>query len=318
MSERLPNIDIKERLSNVKVEGVYIYPIKSCAGMELRQVEVVETGFKHDRELMLTYPDGQFITQRKTKNKDHKERVKDPTERLALIQPVFVNDNLLRVHAAGMSDLFVQIRNEGESFDARFHDDKPLKAINQGKEASQWFSEFLGFDCQLVAKPNEYIRKLDQRYARESDQTTYADGYPFLMISQEALDDLNQKRLDAGLEYVPMNRFRPNIVVSGSFVDGNLYGEDYLKKIQIGNVSFNIVKPCARCEITAVDQGQGARTKATLGPVASLQFRNGKTPQGSEGAFFGQNMTHDNQGFITLGDRVRVVEINSKPNFNLD
>ncbi len=305
--------ELKERMEQSSVAALYVYPIKSCAGIAVEAAEVVSTGFKHDRELMLIYPDGQFITQRKTKNPDHKERANDPTNKLATIRPGFLNGDLVRVDAPGMPELYVEVKRKGVIIETAVHRQTGVKVVSQGKDARKWFSEYLGFDCLLVAKEANYVRQVDLNWAEEGDQTLFPDGFSFLVASVESLDDLNERREAKGLYEVSINQFRPNILIRGSGVP---YGEDYLRKIRIGDVEFDIEKPCARCEITGVDQETGYRTNPTTAPLATLsKYRRGKNALGEDGAFLFQNATHRNLGRVSVFDKVEVIEIDDKPNF---
>lgn len=134
---------------------------------------------------------------------------------------------------------------------------------------------------------------MNAEYARRpSDQTGFADGYPLLILSQESLDDLNQRLA----EPLPMNRFRPNLVVSGT----EPYAEDTWKQIRIGEVVLDIVKPCARCVTTTTNQTNAERGKEPLATLA--KYRNSE-----RGALFGQNVIHAGPGTLTVGQAVEVL-----------
>lgn len=278
------------------VSGLFRYPIKSCHGESLREAKLTSKGIKHDRELMLAFPEGRFISQR---DKGCKW--------LAQVVPLFINDNLLRIEAPNMPELWVPIVRDGASVVASVHKKTGIETIDQGEDAAKWFNEFLdGIDCRLVAMAPNYSRQVDQQYAlRQTDEVGFADGYPFLLTSEESLRDLNG-RLPSE---IPMARFRPNIVISGS---GLAYGEDMLETFRIGNVVFEGVKPCARCVITTTDQDTGKRISdrenPMMGePLATLSsFRNLE----GRGAIFGQNLVNrEKQGTIKLGDKISVSEI---------
>lgn len=295
------SVDIKEILGEASVVALFIYPIKSCGGSTLKKAEVVSTGFEHDRELMLIFPNGRFISQRDR-----------GCEKLALVQPDFIASNLLKITAPNMPELYVPIVKDDKTIETSIHKIKGIQAVDQGEDARKWFSKYLNIDCKLVAMHQGYKRQVSQRWApRESDQVGFADGYNFLLISQESLDDLN-KRLP---EPLPMNRFRPNIVLSGN---GIPYGEDKIKKIKIGNVTFDVVKPCIRCNITMVDQEKGKRDngemqKEPLKTLATYRITELKT--GDKGPIFGQNLVHQNTGVVSLGDRVQILETQTPPIF---
>jgi uncharacterized protein YcbX len=147
----------------------------------------------------------------------------------------------------------------------------------------------------LVRFAADYFRQVSQEYApRETDQTGFADAYPFLILSEESLADLNS-RLDVPL---PMNRFRPNIVVRGAETS---FAEDTWKAIRIGDVIFDVVKPCARCAITTTNQATAERGKEPLRTLATFR-------QHRRGVMFGQNAVHRSTGTIHTGAIVEVVE----------
>ena len=260
--------DLKEQLNESSVSALFVYPIKSCAGSSLQTAEIVQTGIKHDRELMLVSVNGRFISQRDR-----------GCEKLGLVKPEFLSDDLVQVDAPNMPKLHILVAKkseEGEVIKASVHNSTGIKTIDQGEDARKWFSEYLGREARLVAMANDYTRQVSQRWApRKSDQVGFADGYNFLLISQESLDDLN-KRLPKQL---PVSRFRPNIVLSGIKTP---YEEDQMKTIKIGNVTFDVVKPCIRCVITTIDQEKGIR--GLKEPLATLaKYRMTKLKTGDKG-----------------------------------
>ena len=290
----------KEQLDRSSVSALFVYPIKSCAGSSLQIAEIVSTGIKHDRELMLVSPSGRFISQRDR-----------GCEKLGIVKPEFLSDDLIQVDAPNMPRLHVPVvkkSEEGEVIEASVHNSTDIKTIDQGEDARKWFSEYLGRDVRLVAMANDYTRQVSQRWApRESDQVGFADGYNFLLISQESLDDLN-KRLPKQL---PVSRFRPNIVLSGNKIP---YGEDQMKTIKIGNVTLDVVKPCIRCVITTIDQEKGIR--GLKEPLATLaKYRMTKLKTGDKGGILGQNLVHRNTGTINVGDNIQVLETQAPPVF---
>jgi len=167
-------------------------------------------------------------------------------------------------------------------------------AVDQGDGVAGWLSDHLKTPVRLVRFADDAVRQVDQRYApRTTDQVGFADGYPFLVISEESLVDLNN-RLD---EPLPMNRFRPNIVVR----ETTAYAEDGWKQMRVGgSVTFELVKQCARCAITTTDQVTAQRGKEPLRTLA--QYRDSE-----RGVLFGQNMTSNDQGVVRVGDAVEVM-----------
>ncbi len=264
--------------ATVTVAALYRYPIKSCAGTPLTEGAIDSRGFVHDRELMVIgNATGEFLTQREF-------------PRLALIRP-HLADGVVRVEAPGMGALTVPIAEAGpERPVVVWRDTCP--AVDQGDAIAGWFGEFLGTDCRLVRLAPGYRRRVDPTFATSAaDEVGFADGFPFLLIAEESLADLNGRLA----EPLPMNRFRPNIVVRG----GGPFWEDRVGAFRIGEITFRCVKPCARCAITTTDQATAARGKEPLRTLAT--YRRGK-----RGVLFGQNLIHDREGTIQVGDRLTV------------
>ncbi len=265
--------------TTITVIGLYRYPIKSCAGIALTEARLEPRGIRHDRELMIVdaATDG-FLTQREA-------------PRMALIAPQ-IADGALRAHAPGMAELILRIAEDGPTREVGIWRD-PCMAVDQGGEAAAWLSAFLDRPCRLVRMVPEFVRPVDPTYAAPGDQVGFADGFPCLLIAEESLADLNT-RLS---EPLPMNRFRPNIVIAG----GAPFGEDRVGRLRIGAVEFAAPKSCARCTITVVDQATGATGKEPLRTFAT--FRKVR-----RGVLFGQNLIHAGVGTIRVGDRVEALE----------
>lgn len=263
----------------ITVTALYRYPIKSCAGIALTEAHLEPRGIRHDRELMVVdAATDRFLTQREL-------------PRMALIAPQ-IAEKVLRVHAPGMAELILPIAEVGPTREVGIWRDRCL-AVDQGDEAAAWLSAFLGRPCRLVRMAPDFVRPVDPTYATPGDQVGFADGFPCLLIAEESLADLNT-RLGAPL---PMNRFRPNIVIAG----GAAFGEDRVSRLRIGDIEFAAPKSCARCTITTVDQATGATGKEPLRTFAT--FRKVK-----RGVMFGQNLIHAGVGVIRVGDRVEALE----------
>jgi hypothetical protein len=170
-------------------------------------------------------------------------------------------------------------------------------AIALGEEVGQWFSEFLDTSCQLVYMPESSLRPVDSRYATQNELVSFADGFPFLLISEASLQDLNE-RLD---EPIPMNRFRPNLVISAC----EAFAEDSWDSIRIGTSAFRVVKPCDRCIVTTVEQTTGIRSKEPLQTLGKYRRRDGKI-------LFGQNLIPEQVGTLKIGDSVEINTFASK------
>jgi MOSC domain-containing protein len=264
------------------VSQVHIYPVKSCGGIALDAAEVGARGFVNDRLWMLVDPDGDFLTQREQ-------------ARMALIQPT-LDSGCLRLSAPGMNDFDLPLDQAGRRVAVSIWHDAGVGAVDQGDLAADWFSTVLSIDCRLVRMADDTVRQVDQQYApRAADQVGFADAFPFLVISEESLADLNT-RLD---EPLPMNRFRPNIVMRGA---DEPYAEDSWRAIQIGGVTLDLPKACGRCAITTTNQTTAARGKEPLKTLAT--YRQG--PKSSP--LFGQNAVQRAAGgTICVGTAVEVI-----------
>lgn len=264
--------------SVARVTALYVYPVKSCAGTPLNVAEIGPRGILHDREFMITLPDGRFVTQREL-------------PRLALIRPT-LGDEWLAFAAPASPSLVVTPTDDGPRREVIIWRDT-VTAVDQGSEVADWLSEFLETRVRLVRMPADTVRRVDPAYApRATDQVGFADGYPLLLISEESLVDLNS-RLERPL---PMNRFRPNVVVRGA---GAPYAEDSWADLWIGEVRFSGVKTCARCPITTTDQltaERGIEPLATLARYRRIE----------RGVLFGQNLVHSATGRIAVGDALSV------------
>lgn len=272
------------------VTSLHIYPVKSCGGLLLDQTTLDARGPAFDRRWMIVSDDGgdpaRFVTQREL-------------PRLALIQPELTADELI-LRAPGMPEMKLPLRARTQRLmDVVIWRDT-CQATNEGSPVALWLSEFLGARVQLVRMAAHEVRPVDPAYAREPAQVGFADGYPLLLISQGSLDDLNDRLRARGKSPVPMNRFRPNLVVDGC----EPYAEDTWRTIRIGGVTFDLVKPCARCATTTVDQGRGAVPDAQE-PLATLAtYRRGA----NGGVMFGQNIIHHSTGRLEVGMPVEVMD----------
>ncbi len=265
-------------MTGLTVSRLFVYPIKSLGGIKLDAAEVEARGFGHDRRWMLVDEDGVFLSQRRH-------------PRMALAR-VRIEGERLVVTAPGMPTLGLPLRPEpGGTVRVSVWGDE-VDAVPCGGEADGWFADFLGVCCRLVHMPDEAQRVVDPEYAEAGDRVGFADGFPFLLLSEASLDDLNA-RLD---EPVPVDRFRPNIVVAGCAP----YDEDRWRRVRVGDVGFRIVKPCSRCAITTVDQGSGERGKEPLRTLASYR-------RIGDEVFFGQNAIPDATGLLRVGDTVEVL-----------
>ena len=263
----------------ITVSNLTYYPIKACRGIEVASSCVERMGLEHDRRMMIVTPEGEFLTQREY-------------PRLALVAPT-ISNGTLNLSAPNYDSIQLGIQSSGTPWPVNVWKSKGVHAIDQGEEAAEWFSDWLGTVVRLVHVVDGYKRLVNADYAVNSDDHTgFADGYPILLTSEEGLQDLNL-RLESP---VPMNRFRPNLVVKGC----TPFAEDTWNRIRIGNVELAVVKPCARCEVTTIDKETLERSKE---PLKTL----GKYRKQKLGAIFGQNVIPLNEGRIRLGMTVEVL-----------
>lgn len=261
---------------------INIYPLKSAKGVALQRSNVVATGFEHDRQWLVVNPDGLFLTQRE-----------EP--RLCLISAQVDGDDLL-LSAPDAGSVRVVVAGDAPSIQVRVWGDSVVASI-VSVEADAWLTAYLGAPFRLVKMPQPSVRQVDLDYAEPGDTVGFADAFPFLLITSASLDDLNERLEARGEAALPMNRFRPNLVVDGT----GPFAEDGWRKIAVGAVEFRVRKPCARCAITTVDQQAAVFGKEPLRTLATYRRVGGKV-------MFGQNLIHDGTGELRLGDEVRLIE----------
>lgn len=265
----------------VTLSGLYIYPIKSASGIAVSSASITDRGLEYDRRWMLVDANGKFVTQR-----THPQ--------LALVS-VAIGDTDLLVTAPGYGSQAVPLQPSDPSLISVEVWGDRCDAVPMPSQISQWFSEVLRFSCRLVYMPDQSDRPVDHGKVSGLDsadglpQVSFADAYPFLLISEASLADLNH-RLDTP---VPMNRFRPNLVVRGC----RPFAEDGWGRIRMGAVAFRVAKPCSRCTITTVDQGTGQRGVEPLKTLATFRQQQGQI-------MFGQNLVQEELGTLHVGDAV--------------
>lgn len=285
---------------SARILSLHIYPVKSCAGIDLAESPVDRAGLAHDRRWMLVSADGQFMTQRQW-------------AAMALIGTALTAD-ALRLSAPGMPDLEVPL--DGSALQPGVETvgvwKDTLDARRESEAAAQWCSDFLKTPCRLYkvdaaaarpAKP-EWVDKWTAGHPDLADVFGgdhffgFADGFPLLVANQASLDDLNARLRAKGVAPVPMDRFRPNIVVQGEW---EAFEEDHTAMITTGAVSMAFVKPCTRCSIPDIDQRtavQHDEPGRTLAGYRNLDI----------GVVFGQNAIVDAPAGARLkvGDGVEI------------
>jgi uncharacterized protein len=265
---------------SVWLSGLFIYPIKSARGIALPEAELTPRGLAYDRRFMLVDADGVFLTQRQLP---------------AMARLVTSIDawRQLRVSFDDLAPLELPLTPDaGPRCEVRVFQDR-VTAIDLGAEPAAFFSRALGRPARLVYMPDDALRAVHRDFAEPHDSVSFADGFPYLLANDASLDALNA-RLS---ERIPMNRFRPNLVVSGA----EAFAEDGWTRLQIGEALFEVRKPCTRCAIITTDQERGERAaKEPLTVLAGFHTWQGK-------ATFAQNLLCRGTGTLRLGDSVGVL-----------
>lgn len=264
------------------VSALYIYPVKSLGGISLASSKITKRGLEYDRRWMLVDDHKQFLTQR-------------AHPQMALLKTAIDETSILLHHSDDPGD-FLRLPLQPvpkETVTVKIWDDY-CEGQYAEEEQNEWLSKKLGISCKAVFMPDDSKRKLDPKYAKnDEDITGFADGYPVLLISEASLQDLNN-RLD---KPVPMDRFRPNIVIAGTAA----FAEDTMKIFRIGSSNFYGVKLCGRCIITTTNQQTGERGKEPLKTLAGYRTINNKV-------CFGQNVICEEGGSISIGEHVEIIE----------
>lgn len=288
------------------ISEINIYPIKSLKGIALKESLVEKRGLKFDRRWMLTDKEGMFFTQREV-------------PKMAAIM-VEVTDDGLRVTSKNVGTLGIPFEpDRGDRKSVTVWQSSVTGEVYSG-QVSEWFSDVLGRHCQLVRMPESTERHVSEKFDSGNDIVSFADGYPLLLIGEGSLAEVNERLQDRYKddEYseklpLPMNRFRPNLVVQGS----DPFEEDGWAKVRIGEAIFRVVKPCARCVMTTVDQARGEFDgKEPLKMMASFRMAKDVFPdsyeslgQTANAVLFGENLIPENAGaVIRVGDEIEVLE----------
>ena len=275
----------------LKVSQLFIYPIKSLRGISLSSSMVTDRGLQYDRRWMLVDERNNFLTLREY-------------PKMTLLK--------VELHKGGLN--VESLEHSGSNFRIPFDAEEDqletvtiwnaeVEAKRVSKEADNWFSEMIGGHCKLVFMPESSLRPVDTTsgYAPKEKFTSFADAYPFMMMSEASMNDLN-RRME-----VPqtINRFRPNLVISG----GDPYQEDTMEDFTIGEIHFTGLENCARCPIPTIDPDTGV-FNADKEPIRTLS----KYRMHNKNIEFGRNVVHRGTGMIAVGDAIHLIKNNPRAN----
>ncbi|MFE0802217.1 MOSC domain-containing protein [Streptomyces sp. NPDC058812] len=275
-------------MGNARLQSIHVHPVKALRSLALREAVVEPWGLTGDRRWMLIDDGGKVVTQRQQ-------------PRLALAAAELLPGGGVRLSAPGREPLTVPVPSARGTVVVQIFRDK-VEAVPAEEEAVHaWCSAFLGADVRLVYLDDPATRRpVDPRYALPGETVSFADGFPLLLAATASLDALNSliaegEHADEGP--LPMNRFRPNVVVSGT----DAWAEDGWSRVAVGEVDFRVAKPCGRCVVTTTDQGTAERGREPLHSLGRHRRVDGKL-------VFGQNLVPVGRGTIRVGDPVRIIE----------
>lgn len=263
-----------------KLTEINIYPVKSLSGYSVKNALVTDRGLQYDRRWMIIDEAGKFITQRSL----HK---------MSLLRAE-INDEEV--------ELSNKISNDKISFKIDQKTDRSINAviwddivntIQVDEQIDEWLCDNLNTKCSLVYMPDSSRRMVDKKYSLNNDITSLSDAYPFLIIGEQSLNDLNARLK----QKISMDRFRTNFVFSG----GNSFDEDKWRIIKIGEILFYPVKPCSRCTVPTIDPSTGETGNEPLTTLSLFRKADNKI-------YFGQNMLHSGVGDIKINTEIEVLE----------
>lgn len=264
-------------MSDHRLTGLYQYPLKSARGIALSEAALDRFGLAGDRRWMLVDEAGRFLSQRNL-------------EPLALLGAVETPAGL-RLCWQGEEFELRRPDESGTCVIARVWNDSVVAPVAD-TAVNAWLSERLGRSVRLVHYPDNALRGVDEDYAPPGQLVAFADGFPLLIVGQSSLDLLNE-RLE---QPVPMDRFRPNLVISGA----EPHAEDGWRRLRIGDSELEIVKPCSRCVIPSIDQETAQRDPHINRTLAAYRRRDGQI-------YFGMNAVIRGGNVLRSGDAVEVL-----------
>jgi uncharacterized protein YcbX len=265
----------------ITVSQLWIYPVKGLKGIALERARCTDRGLEHDRRFMVVDAQGRFMSQR-----GHPRMATVWTD---------IRDGTLVLSAPDYPDCEVPLTPSGAASARVEVWRSTVDAVPASAAADAWLGEYLDTPCRLVYMPQATCRLSNPAYAGEDKLVSFADGYAYLLIGDASLADLNARLAARGVGALPMNRFRPSIVVSGA----RAYAEDGWRDVAVGEAVLRGAKPCGRCEVTTTDQSTGERRGPE--PLATLSTYR-ESPE--FGVMFGMNYVTVREGGIAVGDAV--------------
>ncbi len=270
----------------LKISKLFIYPVKSLRGISVQSSLVTDRGLQYDRRWMIVDENNKFLSQR-------------TIPKMALLR-VDISEGGMKIMSLeyGANEFHVQFNHEEDNLERVTIWNATVEAVRVGKDADSWFSEMLGVSCKLVYMPDNSMRPVNTSsgFAPVGKFTSFADAYPFLLIGQSSMDDLNQRM------QIPLTieRFRPNIVFSGGFP----YQEDAIEDFLIGQINFTGLENCKRCMVPNVDPEKGVfnSDKEPTKTLATYRKRDNKIE-------FGRNVVHKGSGVISVGDEIQLFKL---------
>lgn len=266
---------------SVSVSALVTYPVKSLAGNTHQQMSIGRLGPEGDRRWLLVNDRGEFVTQRQFPQLSLVSACVEAGE-------LVLSERAVQPLRIGVNDVIA----DGNAVMVRVWRDE-IAALDAGDVAALWCSRLAGVSLRLCYLADEEARSVDPDYGSPGDVVSFADGFPFLLINEASLSMLGE---DAG-QPLDMRRFRPNIVVSGA----DPFAEDEWRRLRIGDVEFDVVKPCSRCVIPSINPATGEREADIMQVMKRYRRDDGVV-------YFGQNLIHRGTGSVAVGAGVTVLE----------
>jgi uncharacterized protein len=273
----------------MRVTALHLHPVKSLRGLSVEAATLDDLGIVGDRRFLVVEPGGTFLTQR-------------TLPAMARVD-AFLDSASLTLRSEGFGEIRVRKEPDPEAKIAvvQIWNSVGLRAEDCGDVAADWLGSVLKTPCRLVRIGPAFQRPVSPTYAKPGDSFAFADGFPFLIISEASLMDLNRRMAETGGVALPMNRFRPNIVISGC----EPYAEDKLGRFRIGTAVFRATKPCLRCIVTTTDQLTGERGKEPLRTLSGYR----RDPENPTYVMFGNNLVNETKsGGLRVGDPVEILD----------